>query len=358
MRATHILLYRYATPFTEPIVVKGRRLLQREGIILALKSTEGNYTGYGEIAPLPGLHKESLESAEEQLVELLSKHGVVDPTVVHDGLFPSVRTGLEMAMINLEAAISGESPSFSITGKAAAQQVPVNALLFGETPQVIERTEEYFNLGYRTFKLKVSSGESETAIRSIEALHRIYGSTIELRLDANQSFSLDEAVDFAGKIPKGIIAYIEEPLKRAEQIGKFYAKTALRSALDETLWQQPELLEQISPEALAALILKPNRLGGISVALKLARYAEKNSLLAVFSSAFESGISLSFYTALAASATSEPAACGLDTYRYLNRDILETPFRAKNGVLDVCRLYREGQIAKKSDLTLTSLWTL
>jgi len=332
--------------------------MQREGIILALKTTEGSHTAYGEIAPLPGLHKETLESAEEQLVEVLSIQGFVDHSILHDKLFPSVRTGLEMAIINLEAVTSGESPTFSFDLEHAAQYVPVNALLFGETQQVIQRGKEYFNLGYRTFKLKVSYGDIDTATRSIEALHRIFGSTIELRLDANQSFSLDEALDFAGNIPKGIIAYIEEPLKSAEHIGEFHAKTAIRSALDETLWQKPELLEQISPEALSALILKPNRLGGIFVALKLARYANKNKLLAVFSSAFESGISLSFYTWLAASTTSEPAACGLDTYRYLKHDLLETPFGAENGVLDAYKLFREGRIVNQRELKMTSLWTI
>ncbi|MCX6178313.1 MAG: o-succinylbenzoate synthase [Chlorobiales bacterium] len=358
MNATHILLYRYAIPFTEPISVIGRRVQQREGIILALKTTEGHHTAYGEVAPLPGLHQETLEAAEEQLVEVISKHEFTDNSILPEDLFPSVRTGLEMAMINLDALTSGDAPVFSDGAIRAAKNVPVNALLFGETKQVIRRAEEYFNLGYRTFKLKVSSGDMDTAIRSIEALNRIYGNTVELRLDANQSFSLDEALSFTEHLPQESIAYIEEPLKQAEYIEEFYAKTAIRSALDETLWQNPELLDQIPPEALSALILKPNRLGGIWATLQLVRYAKKHNLLAVFSSAFESGISLSFYSWLAASTTSKPAACGLDTYRYLKHDLLETPFMAANGLLDAYKLYKAGLTVNLRHLKPTSLWTL
>ncbi len=358
MNATHALLYSYAVPFTEAITVKGHRQLLREGIIVALKTSGEEHTGYGEIAPLPGLHQESLESAEEQLLEVLSKYEIIDHRVLHDGLFPSVRTGLEMAMINLDTAVSGKAPAFSDRAAAPSQLVPVNALLFGDTMQVIQRAENYFNIGYRTFKLKISAGNSESGIRSIEALHNIFGTTIELRLDANQSFSLDEALYLAGEIPEGIIAYIEEPLTNAEEIGEFHAKTAIGSALDETLWQKPELLDHIPARALSALILKPNRLGGISVTLELARWAKKHNLLTVFSSAFESGISLSFYSWMAASTSSEPAACGLDTYRYLKDDLLETHFRTENGVLDAYKLYREGLKVNKRDLKLTSLWTL
>lgn len=356
MKASQIILYRYAIPFTEPITVKGRRIMQREGIVLALKSQDGRHIGYGEIAPLPGLHRESLKIAEGQLVELLAKYDLANPCLLQDGLYPSVRTGLEMAMINLEAAISGTLPVFADAGQAAGQ-VPVNALLFGDTACIMQRAEEYFSLGYRTFKLKVTASDTANAILSIQALHRTFGERIELRLDANQSLSLDEALAFARDLPDGSIAYIEEPLKQAELIGEFYAKTAIPSALDETLWQKPELLSEIPEASLAALILKPNRLGGISATLQFARYARENNLLAVFSSAFESGISLSFYALLAASTASEPAACGLDTYRYLQHDLLETPFGAENAVLDAPKLYREGVKVNQSSLRRTSLWT-
>lgn len=357
MNAEHIVLYRYAIPFTEPITVKRQRLVQREGIIIELKSKGEKHIAYGEIAPLPGLHCETLQSAEAQLVELLVKHDLASPHIELDGLYPSVRTGLEMAMINLDAAISGIFPSFSEKGDAA-QHVPVNALLFGDTALVMQRAENYFTQGYRTFKLKVSATDTDNAIKSIKALHHAFGSTIDVRLDANQSLTLDEAIEFANNIPQGSVAYIEEPLMEPELIGEFYAKTALHSALDETLWQKPEVISQIPEASLSALILKPNRLGGIFATLQFAKYARKKNLLAVFSSAFESGISLGFYTWLAASTASKPAACGLDTYRYLKEDLLEIPFSAENGVLDATKRYREGVNVKQRSLKRTSSWTL
>ncbi len=357
MNASHVVLYRYTIPFTEPITVKRQRLVQREGIIIALRSTDGQHVAYGEIAPLPGLHQETLQSAEAQLFELLAKHDLAAPEMVLDGLYPSVRTGLEMAMINLDAAISGVLPSFSDV-RPIAQNVQVNALLFGDTPLVMQRAEEYFTLGYRTFKLKVSANTITNSVNSIRELHRTFGDTVELRLDANQSLSLDEAISFAKQIPLGSITYIEEPLQQAELICDFYAQTAIHSALDETLWQKPELLSQIPEACLAALILKPNRLGGISAALHFAQYAREKNLLAVFSSAFESGISLSFYTWLAASTASKPAACGLDTYRYLQHDLLETPFGAENALLDPQKLYRDGVMVRLRGLRRTSLWTM
>ncbi|EAT60100.1 o-succinylbenzoate synthase [Chlorobium ferrooxidans] len=357
MRASHVTLYRYSIPFTEPVTVKGVRLLQREGIIIGLTSRESSRVAYGEIAPLPGLHRELFQSAEAQLIEVLAKHNFAASGIMQEQLYPSVRTGLEMAMINLETADKGGRSAFSpLSG--SAKQVPLNALLFGDTAKIIERAELLFNVGYRTFKLKITAGKTDDALRSLEALHRTFGRQIELRLDANQSLMMDEALDFARSAPAGSIEYIEEPLQDAELIGEFHAKTGLYSALDETLWQKPEMLSHIPVAALKALILKPNRLGGISVALHFARYAQENRLKAVFSSAFESGVSLSFYTMLAASLSTEPAACGLDTFRYLEYDLLESPFGTENGVLDAEALYLGGQKVNEHLLKRTSLWTL
>ncbi len=71
MSASFAYIYHYSVPFQEPITVKGHKLSQRKGLVLALQSENGEHRAYGEIAPLPGLHKESLEAAERQIVETL-----------------------------------------------------------------------------------------------------------------------------------------------------------------------------------------------------------------------------------------------------------------------------------------------
>ena len=45
----------------------GRALTFREGLILQIKDAQGNH-GEGEIAPLTGVHLESLEDAEINLI--------------------------------------------------------------------------------------------------------------------------------------------------------------------------------------------------------------------------------------------------------------------------------------------------
>ncbi|MDT9545972.1 MAG: o-succinylbenzoate synthase [Chlorobium sp.] len=357
MSASFAYIYHYSVPFQEPITVKGHRMSQREGLVLALQSESGEHRAYGEIAPLPGLHRESLEAAELQLVETLAMQGGHHKTLVTEGLFPSVRLGLEMAVLNLEALVSGICP-FSPSGAHPLPPVPLNALLFGTPTSVIQRAEQYIERGYRTFKLKVTPELMADAVESTTRLHGKYGNRITLRIDANQSMALDDAIRFANAIPGGSVSYIEEPLQQPRDIGEFYARTGVRSALDETLWQNPALLHTIPSRALRALVLKPNCLGGIAAVLNLARHAAENRLETVFSSAFESGISIGFYARMAAATAEKPVACGLDTGRYLQDNLLHSPIEAPNAELNSELLYSETQRVNLRNLTLASVWTL
>ncbi|TCD47902.1 o-succinylbenzoate synthase [Chlorobium sp. N1] len=357
MSASYAYLYRYTLPFTEPVSVRGRRLLNREGLLLALKSEDGAHGAWGEIAPLPGLHRETLEGAERQILETLSRHGENGSSLCTEGLFPSVRMGLEMAVMNLEASITGRRP-FGLDARSPLPAVPLNALLAGPTESVLAHAEASFRAGYRAFKLKVRLEERGRALDSVRELHRMFEGRARLRLDANQAFTLEEAVRFARELPEGSVSYIEEPLREPRNIAEFHNRTGLSSALDETLWQKPGLFESLPEKAVGALVLKPNCLGGLAAVLRLVSHAAEHGMEVVFSSAYESGVSLGFYTLLAAATSPRPAACGLDTFRSLKVDLSRNPPRSEGGVLKPEAIYRESCRVETRRLSLASIWTL
>jgi O-succinylbenzoate synthase len=170
--------------------------------------------------------------------------------------------------------------------------------------------------------------------------------------------TLQEAVSFARSLPARSVSFIEEPLRDPAGIGEFHAATSIPSALDESLWQQPALLKELPPESVGALVLKPNRLGGIQRSLELSRIALQRNIPAILSSAFESGISLGLYAWLAALIAPTPAACGLDTCRYLESDLLQHPFTAENGVIDPETAWMNSREVNLNLLNHLSSWTL
>ena len=363
MKPLHADISRYGIPFTGPVNVRGVVLDKREGLVISLKSKGAS--AYGEIAPLPGLHDESLDEAEEALssfvpnLSSLDKNTTEERRELFEGiqLPPSVTTGLEMALINLEALETGSVPSFPGSFPPALR-VPVNALLAGDAATVRSRAEMRFKQGFRAFKLKVRAERIDEAISCIRTFHNTFGDRAELRLDANQSLELDQAVAFGKALPPGSVSYIEEPLLDASLIPEFHSRAGIRSALDESLWQRPELLDLLPPASLGALILKPNRIGGIMKSLDLAAVAYRMGIPAVLSSAFESGVSLGFYALMAAVSAPSPAACGLDTASFLSRDILDIPFGSPEGFADPVNAWKNSLTVKQELLNPVASWTL
>ena len=95
----------------------GRTLTFREGLILQIKDALGN-SGEGEIAPLTGVHLESPEDAEINLINIL------EVKKAELKVLPSVCFGLEMAWNGYLAKIRDQK---FFTKKL--KPLPVNALL-------------------------------------------------------------------------------------------------------------------------------------------------------------------------------------------------------------------------------------
>ncbi len=363
MKLLHADICRYELPFTGPVTVRGVLLNTREGLLLRLKH-EGA-TAYGEVAPLTGLHSESLDEALQALTAFIPELSQLDRNTFDErrglldaaALPPSVTTGIEMALFNLEAIASGSIPTFP-DAFPPASNIPVNALLAGDPQAVLDRTAKRYAEGFRTFKLKVRKGQLDEAIASIRAFHEMFGNNAELRLDANQSLDFDEAVEFGKALPKASISYIEEPLTDAALIPDFHAATGLPSALDESLWQRPELLELVGPAPLGAVVLKPNCIGGIVKSLDLAAKAHRMGLQAVYSAAFESSVSLGMYALLAAVSSPTPAPSGLDTASFLADDLTDTPFTAPDGFADPAAAWRDSLHVNPAIIETVSSWTL
>ena len=94
-------LYHYSLPLTEPLSLLGHEMRVRTGLILRLhveddRNPVDNNFGEGEIAPLPGMHLETLSEAEIQIQNYLS--GNFHNTSRSANLFGSVNFGLDMAL--------------------------------------------------------------------------------------------------------------------------------------------------------------------------------------------------------------------------------------------------------------------
>ncbi len=314
MRIVDCKLRRYELPLVRPITIGGSRLDSRTGLILTIVGQAG-VESHGEIAPLPGLHSETLVDAEAQIKSVIETMKGADIASVLKGplagLFPSVRCGLEMALMDL----SRPEPDPDL-------QIPVCALLMPGCDDVPESVGRLSAAGYSAVKIKVGRRSLDEDIRVIRSAKKRLRAGTTLRLDANRAWSLDQAIEFCSEIGADSVEYIEEPVRDAADHEAFILKTDFPLALDETIAREAQVADVAAAEA---IILKPSVLGGFSAAAGWVDFARRNGARAVMSCCFESSLSIRAYALFAIQAGIADAPLGIDTLKFFSQDLLANP---------------------------------
>ena len=294
------MLWRYAIPMESGVLLRDRRLTQREG--LAIMLGEDGREGWGEIAPLPGFSQETLEQAQQACVAWLAQWLTAQPPV--ESLLPSVAFGLSCA----SAELTGQLPS-----AAAWQSAP---LCYGDPDALLLQLQ-----GAPCAKMKV--GLYEAARDSIQVSLLLAAlPDLQLRLDANRSWTPEKARQFARSLTpsqRARIAFIEEPCRTPDESLRFAAETGIAIAWDESLRQAGFRLQ--AEPGLAALIVKPTLTGSIARVQQLCAEAQRLGLQVVISSALESSLGLTQLARLAHWLTPQTLP-GLDTLNLMRQQLV------------------------------------
>jgi o-succinylbenzoate synthase len=344
MRLVRFDLYRYRLAFSRPLTLGGITVHHREGLLLKLSGEDGS-EGWGETAPLPGFSVESQDEAASQLrwlaasmigreikEALVGPYGELGRELDRIAPAPSVRFGFELAVWNLFAVSSGRTLSEMVTSSPRTV-VPVNGLLMGSPADVLEEARRMSEAGYSCIKLKVGARTVAEDVVLVRALGEELGEGISLRLDANRAWGYEEAKEFAVGTAGVLFEYVEEPLADPALLPELVREFDMPVALDESLvGMEPEKVQE---SFAVAFVLKPTLLGGISRTLRAAGLAHRLSVTPVISSAYESGVGTAALVALAAGIGDRPVPAGLDPFRAMGEDVLDTSLNLPTPAVDV-----------------------
>lgn len=304
-------LYRYCLPMDSGVILREQKLTAREGWVVEL--SDNGRVALGEIAPLPGFSQESLEAAGVQAQAQLELWVHNQPTDI-ESCYPSVAFGLSAALLELDGKLPAEG-----NYRAAP-------LCSGDPDELIPKLNNM--QGKKVAKIKVGLYE---AIRDGMIVSLLLESIpdLTLRLDANRSWTLEKAKQFAKYVAPSLrqrIAFIEEPCQQPGDSVSFAIDTGIAIAWDETLQaavhQSDFAVKHLT--GVKALIIKPTLVGSIDKCMALVEEAKAHAIQVVISSSLESSIGLGQLARLANWLNPEETP-GLDTMQLFGAQ-LETPW--------------------------------
>ena len=122
-------------------------------------------------------------------------------------------SGVDIALWDLFARARGVSVGRALADDAAQSlrsHIPGYASGVGPD-DVVNLTEKALTLGFGAVKAKLGFG-ADTDIATVQAVRSVAGSDVDLFVDANQAWTLDEATSMIPTLTDHGVAWLEEPL--------------------------------------------------------------------------------------------------------------------------------------------------
>jgi L-Ala-D/L-Glu epimerase len=189
---------------------------------------------------------------------------------------------------------------------------------------------EHRQNGFKKLKIKVGHPlpEQETIIR---ALRRAVGDEIELMADANQAYSVEEAVRLSKMLKDTNFLLLEQPIAREDLrgLGEVTKKSPLPVFADEAA-RTPEQIETIGKGKLASgIVLKLYKHGGITPTLNALKLARKHGLDLMIGCYSDTSLSIAAALHIAL-AFPEIKHIDLDSHLLAEEDLLKVIATEKN----------------------------
>lgn len=288
--------HKYILNFKQPSGTSRGILKTKETWFISIEAN--GQQGIGECGILRGLSADDRPDYEEKLKWTCNN--------IHLGLeelyselveFPSIQFGLEMAFRSLESVSSFQLfPSEFTNGTDA---ISINGLIWMGTEAFMkQQIKEKIEAGFSCIKMKIGAIDFQTEYNLLKSIRKEFSkSDIELRVDANGAFSVDDALDKLNYLSELDLHSIEQPIKQGNwyEMASLCEDTPLPIALDEELIgvfeasEKQKLLQIINPQY---IILKPSFIGGFKGSNAWIDLAEERSIGWWITSALESNVGL------------------------------------------------------------------
>jgi muconate cycloisomerase len=199
-------------------------------------------------------------------------------------------SGIDMAMWDLQGKLAG-LPVHQLLGGAHRKSVGYFYFLQGETADELARDAAAGHAnGERVFYLKVGRGE-KLDLEITAAVRREIGNA-RLRLDANEGWSVLDAINMCRKLEKYDIEFIEQPTASWSIPAMAHVREAVNIPIvaDQAAFTLYDVYEICRQRAADMICIGPREIGGIQPMMKAAAVAEAAGLKICIHSSFTTGI--------------------------------------------------------------------
>jgi muconate cycloisomerase len=331
-------------PMKKPVTMAGETVARADNVFVRIE-TDSGVVGWGEAASAPTMTGETTASMMTAIVHMR-------PTLIGREAddFPAISAAMDDAMygnsgakaaieIALHDAVAraAKRPLYALFGGKQRSRIPVLAVI-GSSDQAADLREarERWDAGYRAFKIKVGLASPEADAARTQAVCRLLkaqGEPCLVSADANQGFSVDEALRYVAGLTDCGLDFFEQPV-RAENLdgmARVAAAGSVPIGADEGIHSLKDIERHHARGAAAGVSLKAIKLGGLRTLFAACRLCDRLGMK-VNISCKTGESSVASAAALHLAAATPVLAWGLTlTSSGLAEDVARDPLRIEGG---------------------------
>jgi len=270
-----------------------RSIEEGKQVVLVKMTADDGTVGWGEAGPSRRWSAETTHSCyttiKHYLVPALLGRDPFDIAGLHAAMNTELAPGLDPGQPIAKAALDLAAHDLvcnklginlqSWLGAKGADRIELSWLVSApDVEGVAASAQAGLKRGYRAFKVKVGHAPRLDVERVRTVLELAKGCTVWP--DANQGYTLDQALRAARGFEALGIELFEQPIPMAEFYGmrRLIGATSMTIALDEAAMGLPLVLDMIRHDAVEGLVIKVNKVGGIHYAHQLCELARSAGL--------------------------------------------------------------------------------
>jgi L-alanine-DL-glutamate epimerase-like enolase superfamily enzyme len=272
-------------PMQKPVQMAGETVARADNVLVRVESDDG-CVGWGEAASAPTMTGETVAgmmAAIDHMAPMLLTRPADDiagASAAMDARMygnSGAKAAVEIALHDLVGRATGR-PLYALFGAKLRSRLPVLAVV-GSDDAVADWRDvaERRDAGYTMFKIKVGLGSPEANAERTRRLCQAIGGGCLISADANQGWSVEEALRYVRAVADCGLDFFEQPVNAQDLAGMacVAAASSVPIGADEGIHSRGDIERHHAVKAAQGVSLKAIKLGGLRAVFDACRLCDR-----------------------------------------------------------------------------------
>lgn len=267
--------------------------------------TDSGIYGVGECSAFPMIAGETQATCFEMAKDFAGIWKGKDPSDIETRMNElhqatafnaTAKSAFDMTLYDLAAKEAGK-PLYAYLGGSKNKQLETDITVGIGVPAVMaEQAAAFVDQGFRIIKVKLGK-DAATDIERIRAIRAAIPAAVTLRIDANQGWHFETAVEVLQALGDSNVAFCEQPMRTWDdhRLSELRKISPVPIMADESVFNHHDAKRIIRENACDSVNIKFAKSGGILEALKINLVCEENNIPCMMGGMLESRVALTAF---------------------------------------------------------------